>query len=76
MKIQRKGTEFQPIVITLETEEEVLNLLAVVGNINGKNKIRDTTDFIFDRLVNLGFDYCAKRHLINEPMRLTEPKED
>lgn len=40
MKIERKEASFQPITITLESQEEVDVISSVFGKIGGRGKVR------------------------------------
>ena len=50
MKIQRKESEFQPVVITLETQDEVDQMYAVMRFVDFRNKPNDITNELFSLL--------------------------
>lgn len=50
MKITRKESEFQPVVITLETQDEVDQMYAVMRYVDFKNKQDDITNKLFSEL--------------------------
>lgn len=51
MKITREETKFQPVVITLETQEEVEVLRSLTGKVEGVSAARKITDKIYYGLV-------------------------
>lgn len=61
MKITRKESEFQPVVIALETQDEVDQLYAVMRYIVFKNKEDDISEKLFTELeaFQLGDKYAA-----------------
>lgn len=50
MKIERAESKFEPVVITLETQEEVDILKDLVGRIINGGVARDFTSQIYDKL--------------------------
>ena len=52
MKIERKDAEFKPVIITLETQEEVDTISIIMGCISGdsKNSPRKHVDRIHNEL--------------------------
>ena len=46
MKVERKNKGFEPVVITLESQEEVDVLYTLTGDVKGLGYVRDITDEI------------------------------
>ena len=59
MKIETVKQKFEPITVTLETQEEVDILRALAGKVSGTGKVRLFVDKLWDELryeVCRGFD--------------------
>jgi hypothetical protein len=56
MKVEQQKPEFEPIVITLETEHEARVLKTLVGSVTGSSIFRDTTSELFNELSQKGID--------------------
>ena len=59
MKVVKQAQDFRPVVITLESKDEVDALCAVVGSIVGEGSFRDTsirsvTNKLYDGLKDCG----------------------
>lgn len=62
MRVDTKKASFQPVVITLETEEEAANLLRILDHSqkywglmdNNVNETEEFSEALFDLLLNLG----------------------
>ena len=52
MKIERKQSKFEPIVITLESQKEVDQMHAMVSTFDFDDEDMDITQLIFDELDN------------------------
>ena len=52
MKIERKQSKFEPIVITLESQKEVDQMFAMVSTLDFDDEDVDITQLIFDELDN------------------------
>ena len=52
MKIERKQSKFEPIVITLESQKEVDQMYAMVATLDFDDEDVDITQLIFNELVN------------------------
>ena len=52
MKIERKQSKFEPIVITLERQKEVDQMYAMVSTLDFDDEDVDITQLIFDELDN------------------------
>ena len=52
MKIERKQSKFEPIVITLESQKEVDQMYAMVSTFDFDDEDVDITQLIFDELDN------------------------
>ena len=52
MKIERKQSKFEPIVITLESQKEVDQMYAMVSTFDFDDEDMDITQLIFDELDN------------------------
>ena len=57
MKIERKQSKFEPIVITLESQKEVDQMSAMVSILDFDDEDVDITQLIFDELDNT-VDIC------------------
>ena len=52
MKVERKPSKFEPIVITLESQKEVDQMYAMVSTFDFDDEDVDITQLIFDELGN------------------------
>ena len=52
MKIERKQSKFEPVVITLESQKEVDQMYAMVSTLDFDDEDVDITQLIFDELDN------------------------
>ena len=52
MKIERKQSKFEPVVITLESQKEVDQMFAMVSTFDFDDEDMDITQLIFDELDN------------------------
>ena len=52
MKIERKQSKFEPVVITLESQKEVDQMHAMVSTFDFDDEDVDITQLIFDELDN------------------------
>ena len=52
MKVERKQSKFEPIVITLESQKEVDQMFAMVSTLDFDDEDVDITQLIFDELDN------------------------
>ena len=52
MKVERKQSKFEPIVITLESQKEVDQMYAMVSTLDFDDEDVDITQLIFDELDN------------------------
>lgn len=50
MKVERKNKGFQPVVITLESQEEVDIVYELLNSVGGLGKIRQFTDELSNEL--------------------------
>lgn len=47
MKVEKAETKFTPVVITLESQDELDFFAAVFGNIGGSGKLRQLVDQVY-----------------------------
>lgn len=52
MKVERKPSKFEPVVITLESQKEVDQMFAIVSTFDFDDEDMDITQLIFDELDN------------------------
>ena len=52
MKVERKPSKFEPVVITLESQKEVDQMYAMVSTLDFDDEDVDITQLIFDELDN------------------------
>lgn len=52
MKVERKQSKFEPVVITLESQKEVDQMFAMVATFEFDDEDVDITQLIFDALNN------------------------
>ena len=52
MKIERAGTQFQPVVITLESQEEVDILFELASHVGGSGPVRVVVNQLWTMLEN------------------------
>ena len=52
MKVERKQSKFEPVVITLESQKEVDQMYAMVSRLDFDDEDVDITQLIFDALNN------------------------
>lgn len=50
MKVERKESKFEPIVIILESQFEVDVLRELCGSVGGRSKARDFTSSVYESL--------------------------
>ena len=65
MKIERKQSKFEPVVITLESQKEVDQMYAMVSTFAFDDKDMDITKLIFDELENT-VDICETYYQIKQ----------
>lgn len=69
MKIERKETEFQPITITLETQDELEQMFALANHCNFiSSSGLDITEAIYDNLKQ----YANRRYSSNSELCLSD----
>ena len=70
MKVERKGENFEPITITLETNEEAELMTAIFGESCGSELVNDLCGNLYHKLYNLGFTGKEFEDNIDQYLRL------
>ena len=65
MKIERKQSKFEPVVITLESQKEVDQMYAMVSRFDFDDEDVDITQLIFDGLNNT-VDICETYYQLKQ----------
>ena len=65
MKVERKQSKFEPIVITLESQKEVDQMYAMVSRFDFDDEDVDITQLIFDGLNNT-VDTCETYYYLEQ----------
>ena len=65
MKIERKQSKFEPVVITLESQKEVDQMYAMVSTFDFDDEDVDITQLIFDELDNT-VDICETVYYLEQ----------
>lgn len=72
MKVTVTKPEFNPISITLESEDELTYMLALVGSVSGMTAGRKFTSKIYDTLLPLSKDKEAHFDIISGGVKYIE----
>lgn len=74
MKVTKIPDDFKPVVITLESQDEVDALYTVTGSICGKGYFNDTSVRKITNRIYAGLEGCGAKsatHLVDKQMQLT-----